>query len=332
MKQIVQQLVEAYGPSGQEQCVRALIAQLIGPHVQDVRTDALGNLIARQGARQAGGKRVMVAAHMDEIGVIVTFIDKRGFARVMPLGGLSPVTVMGSRVMFGNGATGVIGWEKWLKATNDRPTWEELFVDTGASSPETSPVQVGDAAAMVRPFVDLGSRWVAKAMDDRVACAVAIEALRRMTPRPNEIHWVFTAQEELGTRGAGTAAFGIEPEVALALDVTLTGDTPEAAPMAIELGKGPAIKVMDTGAITHPGVKAWMIGAAQRLGIPYQLEVLDRGGTDARAMQLARAGAPAGCLSIPCRYVHTQSETVDVGDVEQSVQLLVALLSGEIAL
>jgi putative aminopeptidase FrvX len=332
VKQITQQLVEAYGPSGHEQAVRALIAQFIGGYVQEARTDALGNLIARQGQLGPGGKRVMIAAHMDEIGVIVTFLDKKGYARIMPLGGLSPITVVGSRVVFGNGVTGVIGWEKWLRTTSDRPTWDEMFVDTGATSPETSPVQVGDAAALVRPFVDLGARWVAKAMDDRIACAVAIESLRRMSAGPNELYWVFTAQEEVGTRGAATAAFGVEPEVALSVDVTLTGDTPEAQPMAVSLGGGPAIKVMDSGMLTHPGVKAWMVSTAQRAGIPFQIEVFDRGSTDARAMQLSRGGVPAGCLSIPCRYVHTQSEMVDAGDVEQSVRLLVAMLSAEIAL
>jgi len=138
---------------------------------------------------------------------------------------------------------------------------------------------------------------------------------------------VFTVQEEVGTRGALVAAYGVEPEVAVAIDVTDTGDTPESAPMAVSLGGGPAIKVMDSGFLTHPGVKDWMIGSAERLGIAYQLEVLTAGSTDARAIQTVREGVPAGCLSVGTRYVHTQSEMVDMDDVESSVKLLVEMVS-----
>lgn len=345
MKELIKKLVEAHGPSGDEEQVRALIEEVIRGKVDQVRTDALGNLIAlRRGT--GGGKRVMVAAHMDEIGVVVTHVDKKGFLRVAPVGGVRPLTMVGDRVRFANGTIGVLGREKWLRVST-LPTWDQLFLDVGATSPDDVPVGVGDVASFVRPFTDLaaepaaelhlrhkgtGKRLVSKAMDDRIGCAVAIHALMQMDASPNDVYFCFSAQEEVGTRGAVVAAFGVEPEVGLAIDVTDTGDTPEAHPMAVKLGGGPAIKVMDSEMITPPSIKRWMIEAAESLGIDYQLEVLERGGTDARAIQRSRAGVPTGCLSIPCRYVHTPSEMVDYGDVQAAVRLLTELMSKEIDL
>jgi len=330
LKEIIKNLVETYGPSGREDAVRAMIQGLVQEKVDETRVDALGNLIAiKRGA--GGGKKVMVAAHMDEIGLMVTYVDKKGFLRFATVGGVFSPTVVGARVRFADGTLGVLSWEKWLHS-QERPPMHELFIDVGATSPENVPVGVGDPAVFDRPFADLGQRLVSKAMDDRIGCAVAVQALLEIEESPNDLYFVFTTQEEVGTRGALTAAFGVDPEVGLAVDVTDTGDTPESRPMAVELGKGPAIKVMDSGALAHPGVKAWMIRTAKNEGIPYQLEVLEFGGTDAEAMQRSRAGVPVGCLSIPCRYIHSPSEMVDCGDVENAVKLLVALLSKPISL
>jgi tetrahedral aminopeptidase len=185
-------------------------------------------------------------------------------------------------------------------------------------------------AAFQRPFLDLGGRLVAKSMDDRIGCAVLIETLRFLKSSPHELYFVFTTQEEVGTRGATTSAFGIDPEIGVAVDVTLTGDTPKSDPMSISLGKGPAVKVKDTGMLADPRVVEWMCSTAEKQHIPYQREVLDGGSTDARAIQMIRSGVPAGCISIPCRYVHTPSEMVDYEDVQNSVKLLVALVSGPI--
>lgn len=329
MKELIKQLVEAYGPSGREASVRALIEGLIAPFVDEIRADNMGNLIALKKGT-GGGKRIMVAAHMDEIGLIVTHVDKNGFLRFGTLGGVTPLTLVGGRVRFGDGSLGVIGWEKWMQ---DRglPKLEELFIDVGATCPEDAPVGVGDIAGFVRPFIEVGGRLVAKSMDDRIGCAVGVQALMDMPQSANDVYFVFTTQEELGTRGAIVSAFGIEPEVGIALDVTANGDTPEARPMAVSLGKGPAIKVMDSYLMTPVGVKDWMVRTAEALGIPYQLEVLEFGGTDAGAMQRSRAGVPSGCISIPCRYVHTPSEMVDLGDVQGAVQLLVGLLASDAA-
>lgn len=330
MKELIEQLVTAYGPSGHEDNIRALIQKAIAPHVDDVRTDALGNLIALKRG-QKSEKPIMVAAHMDEIGLVVTYIDEKGFLRFAPTGGVSPVTLVGSRVRFANGALGLIGWEKWLRpdAGTSRPEINELYIDVGASRREDVPIRVGDAAVFERPFEAVGQRLVAKALDDRIGCAIAIQALQEIEQPINDTYFVFTVQEEVGTRGAVTAAFSVEPAVGLAIDVTLVGDTPKARPMAVSLGQGPAIKIMDTGMLAHPGVVDWMARTAEAQGIPYQREVLQGGSTDARAIQLSRAGVPSGCLSIPCRYVHTPSEMVDWGDVQHAKKLLVALLQGE---
>jgi tetrahedral aminopeptidase len=191
-------------------------------------------------------------------------------------------------------------------------------------------VRVGDTAVFDRPLADAGSRLVAKSMDDRIGVAVLIETMRRLKRTPHEVQFAFTVQEELGMRGAQTTAFGLDPEIGVAVDVTLTGDTPRCPPMAVALGKGPAVKVRDSGMISDPRVVEWMTATAAASHIPHQLEVLEHGTTDAAAIQISRCGVPAGCLSIPCRYVHSPSEMVDLADVDNAVRLLLAMLQGPV--
>jgi endoglucanase len=209
---------------------------------------------------------------------------------------------------------------------NRLPAFENMFIDVGAGSRDACPVRVGDVAVFDRPFSDFGDRLVAKAMDDRIGIALLIETLRQLKASPHQVFFVFSVQEEVGLRGATTAAFGLEPEIGIAIDVTRSGDTPKGIRMETALGKGPAIKVRDSGMLADPRVVEWMVQAAGQENIPYQLEVLEAGTTDARAIQLSRAGVPAGCLSIPCRYIHAPSEMVDRNDVQNGVRLLLALL------
>ena len=325
MINLIRKLVESYGPSGAEEQIRDVIQSEIEPLVDDVRSDAMGSLIAhREG--DGDGQRVLLDAHMDEIGVMVTYIDEHGYARFTSIGGVSPLTCIGSRVAFEDGRIGVIGVEQKRDNADKVPKLEQLFLDVGATSRDDCPVQIGDPAVFVRPFVKQGSRLLSKAMDDRIGCAVLIELLRRLEQTPHDLHVVFAVQEEVGLRGARTSAYGIDPDMAIAVDVTTTGDTPESKPMAVKLGEGPAVKVRDRGMIAHPRVRQLMVDAAEAAGIPYQLEVLEHGTTDAAAVQLVRSGVPAGCLSVPCRYVHSPSEMVDEGDVENSVRLLLEVL------
>lgn len=328
MKSLIQKLVETTGPSGYESQVRDVIRAEVEPYAAEIRVDALGNLIVRKGQT---GKKIMLAAHMDEIGVIVTHIDEKGFARFTSLGGVRAKNLPGSRVRFLNGAGGVIGFER-EDENGGQPALDQMFIDLGAPNREKCPVRLADVAAFDRPFADFGQRLVSKAMDDRIGCVIQIEALKQIKKTPHEINFVFSVQEEVGTRGATTAAYTINPELGLSLDVTGTGDTPKDRRMDVRLGDGPAIKVKDSGMISDPRVVRSLVKTAEAATIPYQLEVLERGSTDARAMQIVRSGVPVSCISIPARYIHSPSEMVDYNDVQNAIKLLVAYLSKPIQL
>ena len=335
MKPLIQKLVETTSPSGYEAPIREIIRAEIALYVDEMRVDALGNLIAHKGPSKSEAKpvelKIMLAAHIDEIGLIVTHVDENGFARFANLGGVRALTCVGGRVRFMNGVCGVIGVEK-LEDPSKAPGLEQLYIDVGCTTQKDCPVKVGDVAAFDRPFLDLGNRLVAKSMDDRIGAAVVIEALRRVKKTPHQLYFVFSVQEEVGVRGATTAAFGVDPDLGLAVDVTGTGDTPKGSKMAVSLGKGPAIKVRDGGMLADPRIVDWMVRTAEKARLPYQLEILEGGSTDARAIQLTRSGVPAGCLSIPCRYVHSPSEMVDYDDVQNAVRLLVELVSKPVKL
>jgi len=333
---LIQALVETPGPSGQEHLIRETIKETVTGLADEIRTDALGNLLCRMGSKKANGKRIMVSAHIDEIGLMVIHVDDNGFARFIPVGGINPLTCLGGRVLFMNGARGVIGAERL--EPNTAPKLENLFIDTGATSAADCPVKIGDVCGFDRPMLDLGKRISAKSMDDRIAAVVAIMAMRELAALPaakrgpNEIWFVFSTQEEVGLRGATTAAYGVDPEVGFAIDVTPTGDTPRSYKRPMALGKGACIKVRDNSFIADTRVVDWMINEAKALGIPYQMEVLDAGGTDGRAIQMTRAGVPAGCISVACRYVHSPSEMVDKEDLNNCIKLTVGLLSKEVKL
>jgi endoglucanase len=333
MKQLLKMLAETFGPSGHEDEVRKVILKEVKPLADEVRVDVLGNLIARKkpakGARNP--KRIMLAAHMDEIGVIASHIDKRGFVRFTNVGGTFGRYTLGARVRFMNGMTGVVGYDRWEDLDGVLPI-NKMYIDVGAAGRKDCPVKVGDFGAFERSFVEMGDRLVAKSMDDRVGVAVLIEALRNIKSTPNDLYFVFTTQEEVGVRGAGSAAYGIDPEIGIAVDVTSTGDTPASLKMAMELGGGPCVKIRDVGMLSDPRVVEWMTKTAEKAKIPYQREVLLVGSTDARAIQISRAGVMVGALSIPCRYVHSASEMVDFNDVKNSVKLLTAMLSREVSL
>jgi len=331
MKSLIQTLTQVPGPSGYEHQIRAAVEQEIAPYAEEYRIDALGNLIARKGSANADGLKIMLSAHMDEIGVIASHIDENGFVRFASIGGVYPRNCVGGHVRFLNGARGVIGLER-VEGRAAVPPLEKMYIDVGASSRADCPVKVGDVAVFERAFLDLGDRLVSKAMDDRISVAILIETLRRLESTPHQVFFVFSTQEEIGTRGAATAAYGVAPDVGLAVDVTLSGDTPRGVKMDVRLGQGPAIKVRDGGMLADPRVVAWMERTAEAAGLPYQREVLLGGTTDARSIQVARSGVPAGCLSVPCRYVHTPAEMVDYRDVQHSVDLLLALLREPVTL
>ena len=327
MKKLLKQLTETFGPSGYEENVRKIVRAEVKPYADEIKVDALGNLIVRKKPTKQSKdtKKIMIAAHMDEIGLIVSHVDDNGFVRFAPIGAVIRRYVLGGRVHFLNGVQGVLGFDR-LENINELPTLDKVYIDVGASSNKDCPVKIGDVAAFDRPFTEMGNCLVAKSMDDRVGVLVAIETLRALKTSPHDVYFVFTTQEEVGVRGATTSAYGVDPDLGIAVDVTPTGDTPNSLKMEMALGNGPCVKIRDVGSLSDPRVVQWMISTAEKNKIPYQREVLLIGGTDARAMQLTRAGVPAGCISIPVRYVHSPSEMVDYSDVQNAIKLLTALL------
>lgn len=332
MKELLKSLVETTGPTGHEDEVRELVKSLIGPFVDEMFTDVMGNLIARKGVKQDDGLKIMFSAHIDEIGVVVTYVDDNGFVRFTNVGGVRPNMELAGRVEFANGTMGVISMEPVKNATTVQPL-SRMYIDVGATSAEDCPVSVGDFGVFSRPFLDMGDRVVSKAMDDRAGAAVLVDVIREMGETPHECWFVFSVQEEVGLRGAKTSAYRINPDLGIALDVTMTGDTPKARPvMDVSLGNGPAVKVKDAGMIASPKVVKLMTDVAAENNIPYQLEVLTGGTTDAAAMQITRSGVAAGCISIPCRYVHSPSEMIDINDLQNAVKLILKMIENSIKL
>jgi endoglucanase len=274
--------------------------------------------------------RIMVAAHMDEIGIIANHIEKNGLVRFSSIGTVLPRYLPGSRVSFLNGAHGVINNEKPEDPSKPQSI-EKYFIDMGTDSNENCPVKIGDLAVFGGEFLDLGQRVVCKALDNRAACAIAIETIKQIQHTTNEVIFVFSVQEEAGYRGAQTAAYGIEADLGFSLDVTLVGNNARHDRQCA-LGKGPAIKVRDANYISDQKVVNWMVEGARKINAPYQLEVIDTGSTGARMMQINRMGMLSGGLSLPCRYVHSPSEMIDMTDCENLVKLLVELLCSPVQL
>jgi endoglucanase len=333
VKKLLQTLTETFGPAGYEDEVRQIVRNEVQSLVDEVSVDALGNLIVhkRPGKPMKEAKKIMIAAPMDEIGVMVNHVDKNGFVRFSPLGNVFRKYILGGRVRFLNGAQGVIGFDS-LENVNELPALAKIYIDVGATSQKDCPVKIGDVATFDRPFIAFGDRLVAKSMDNRVGVLVAIEALRSLQASPYDLYFVFTTQSRLGGRGAVTSAYGVDPDIGIVLDVTPAGDTPNSQRTEIALGKGPCIKIQDAGMIVDTRIVNWMMRAAEKNKIPYQREVLLIGDSDASRIQLTRAGVPSGSISVPVRYIHSPSEMVDLLDVQNAVKLLTAVLHAPVGL
>jgi endoglucanase len=308
--------------------VRELIQEEIKGYSTNIKVDSLGNLIFRMGKKKENGLCIMIAAHMDEIGIIASHVEKNGLVRFSNIGTVLPRYLPGSRVRFLNGTRGVINSEKPEDPSKHQPI-SKFFVDVGASSSTNCPVKVGDLAVFDREFIEIGDSLASKALDDRASCGVLIESIKQIKDTPHELVFVFSTQEEVGSKGAQTAAFGIDADLGFAVDVTPAGNL-LGVKMQCDLGSGPAIKVRDVNYISDPKVVNWMVDGAKKSGVPYQLEVLDIGSTDARVMQVSKAGMLSGALSLPCRYVHSPSEMISMKDYENMISLLVHLLSNPV--
>ena len=312
----------AFGPSGREDAVREAIAAIAGEYIDDITTDALGNLICR---KKGAGKKLLFAAHMDSIGVVATYIDEKGFIRFAQVGGLFKGDLINIQVRFAGGTRGVISYEE--KTPFKDITLDNLFIDIGAADRADAErqVQIGDFAVFDAPRFEQNGVLCGPYLDNRIGCVTLLLVMERLAQQEieNDLYFAFTAQEEVGLRGAGAAAFAVEPDIAVAVDVTDTGDLPERkTPMAVDMGRGPAVKVMDRSVICTPEVCAALERAAAACGIDVQREILQCGGTDTAALQKTRAGVQAGAVSIPTRYIHSPSEMCAVSDVEAAARLL----------
>lgn len=325
MRDILEKILAAQGASGREEPVAQVIKEMITPYVDSITTDVMGNLIAQKNGK-VGGKKIMFSAHMDQIGFIVTAVENEGFLRVMNVGGINIDVSLANHVTFANGVDGVVYCEP---AKGETRAMKHLFIDIGAKDKQEAltMVQVGDMAVYKKDFFRLGEHRVASpAMDDRCACALLASFLMHVKDPKHTIVAVFSTQEEVGLRGAKTAAYTVEPDVGIALDVTAWGDTPEVKDPAIFLGEGPAVKIMDRSSISHPKVKDALLLAGEKAGVKTQREVLAFGGTDAGAIQGARGAVAVGTVSIPCRYVHSACEAIDMRDMEGAEKLLHAFV------
>lgn len=325
---LLQALCDITAPSGHETALHELIKAEIKDYVDEITIDALGNLIAH---KKGSGKRLMLAAHADEIGLIVTYIEENGYIRVQNIGGVRPQYALAQRVRFLNGTLGVVFYDQEKEV--EKLKVEDLYIDIGAKNREEAlkRVQIGDVAGFLGEFVEQNGYILSKSLDDRAGCYVLLEALKRAKDTPNDIYAVFTSQEELGLRGAKAGAYSVAPDIGVAIDVTDTGDMIGAVPMEVKLGGGAAIKIKDSYSISSPKVVALFETAAKQHNIPYQREVLTRGGTDAGAIHVTRGGVPSITLSIPTRYIHSPGEMVHKDDLEACIALLAAVMEQEIA-
>ena len=320
--ELIQTLSAAHGPSGDEADIRNILSELASPMADEVAWDTMGNLIVH---RKGPGSKVMLAAHMDSIGFIVTHIEKEGFLRMGKLGGISPKEAVYTPIRFKNGVRGVVVPEE--KADFGKLKLDECYIDIGARDEEQAKklVQVGDTAVYDSPCFLQGSGVISPYLDNRISCAVLLAVLERIQTSANDLYFVFTSQEEVGLRGAKTAAWAVDPDWAIAVDVTDVDDTPGSERSGtVQLGQGASVKVMDSSIICHPEVVAKLEGLAQVQGISVQRDIMRGGGTDAGAIHTTRLGVKTGGISVPCRYIHTPVEMADLGDAEACIKLVEA--------
>ena len=326
MLELLKKVLKPVAPSGLEEPVAAVIREEVAPYVDSIETDALGNLICVKNGTEANPEKIMLSAHMDHIGYIVTGIEKEGFLRVTNVGGISPTMSLTRHVSFPNGVQGVV-----VSEVSKDTAMKDLFVDIGAqdkADAETM-VQIGDVCVYANDCFQLGANRVASpAMDDRAACALLIRFLQTVGATKQTIIAVFSVQEEVGCRGAKGAAFQQEPDVGIVLEGTTCndlGDVPETAHVC-EAGQGVAVSFMDGASIANRALFRKALNVAKQENIPHQVKHSVSGGNDGGAIQRAREGVPVVVLSVPCRYIHSPSSVVKLSDVESQFALVKALV------
>lgn len=331
---LISKICETPGAPGYEQRIRKLVIETVTPLVDELRMDNIGNIITLKKGSQKDGerKKVMIAAHMDEIGFMVTHITDKGFLWFHPLGGFDPKTLTAQRVIVHGkkDLVGVMGSKPIHVMTpeekNKVPKIEDFFIDLGLPKEEVEKyVNVGDTITRERSLIEMGNCLNCKSLDNRISVYILIETLRLLKNFPYDVYGVFTVQEEVGLRGASVAAHHINPDFGFGLDTTIAYDVPNARPQeqVTELGKGAAIKIMDSSAIADYRMVEYMKKMASDHAVKWQPEILTAGGTDTASIQrMSLMGSIAGAVSIPTRHIHQVIETVHKDDVKDSIQLL----------
>lgn len=323
MLNILKNINNCVSVSGREKTVSDKILSYIAPLTDKTWEDAMGNLIAVKYGKGENKKKIMLCAHMDEIGFMVTHIDDNGFVRITPIGGINFVSACFSYVISERGVKGVLVPDSGTKASDLKA--ENVYIDIGAKDKKDAEkkVKIGDTFVAEASVAKIGKKVCGRPMDDRIGCVVLIKIAEKLADIAceNDIYFCFSVQEEVGVRGAKTAAFAIAPDYALAFDVTGTGDVPGAKPMECSVSGGAAIKIKDSSVICDRTVVDKLISIAKENDIKYQCEILTYGGTDTSSMQMAGAGSHAGAISIPTRYIHSNVEMIDMNDVSACVEL-----------
>lgn len=319
--EILKNLSDINATATQEMKVNEYIRNEIALYVDEIYYDNFGNLVARKVGK---GPKVMLAAHTDQIGFMINDIDDKGMIRYSETGYLLPHNVVGQRVIINDTIMGVIGTDK-IDASGIPPTNKErFFIDIGSNSKEETEakVKVGDFGNFYSEFYHNDKIVMARAMDDRVGCFVLVELIQKLKLSNYDIYFVFTSQEETGLRGAKTAAYSIDAEYGISVDITPTGDLPGEKNSTAMLGKGAGIKLMDSSAIIHPELKKKLVASAEENKIPYQFEVMKRGGTDVGAIHVSRNGVKTAAVSVPTRHGHSANELMAKADIESVINLL----------
>lgn len=319
---LMKKLSNCFSPSGREKNIRQLIIDEIKDYADEITIDPLGNLIAR---KKGTGKKILFSAHMDQIGLMITHIDEKGFLRFTNVGGLNPKNLLGLRMVFDNDLEGVICSEKIEE--DQKLSMDKLYLDVALTDCEfvKENFKIGDMCVFKSEYYETKDCVICKAADDRIGCYIQIEAIKNHQKTDNDVYYVFSVQEEVGCRGAQTVGYSINPDLAIALDVTATGDTPDGIKMDVKLGEGAAIKLMDKSIITHPEIKELLTNLSIEHNIKYQYEILEFGGTDAGPIHKSRQGVPSGVISIPTRNLHSSGEIFNKNDVLECVRLVMTV-------
>ncbi|RLE67088.1 MAG: M42 family peptidase [Thermoprotei archaeon] len=334
--EVLRKLSEAPSPPGFEERVRGIIREMVEPYVDEVIEDSMGNLITRIGE---GEPKVMLAAHMDEVGFLVTHITENGFLKIVNLGGVNPNVALGAKVVVlaeEGDRLGIVGSvpPHLLRGKREQPTVtiEDLFVDVGAESREEAEkmgIKVGTPITFHQPFYTSGNLMFGKAFDDRLGCAVLVNLAKRLeSVEKGSVYLAFTVQEEVGLRGAVVASYRIAPRAALAIEGTIAADTPGIPPesQVTRTGKGPAVRIMDASVIANPRLFKCIIKVAEENKIPYQVQISPKSGTDAGRIQFAREGVAVSAVSVPARYIHSPLSMARIDDYLNTIKLLEAAI------